>query len=229
MEYSEATANPSAVGIPLRDLPQRVEGAMESGLTVGVIAPAEDCNPSGAREWLRSFSAQSGDGTKPILLMPRSDASRVSEIAVSLVSDDPDRLQSRLFEQANMIAATLRLPLRLLNIWHLPEKHILRSARVNARDEDIRSRLQHQREVARARIDRLRMDCPQFKTVIDLEGSLQRALAGYLANRAGILTLISHSPQRIFGSARLLPDLHARSMSPLLILPRGGTQPNETT
>lgn len=221
MEYSEATANSSAAGIPLRDLPLHVEGAMESGQTVGVMGPAVGGNPSGAREWLRSFSAQCGDGSKSVLLMPRSDAGRVSQVAVSLVSDDPDRLQSRLFEQAKIIADALRLPLRMLNIWHLPDKHILCSARVNARDEDIRARLQHQSEVARRRVDRLTADRPMSGTVIDLEGSLQRALAGYLKDQPGTLTLISQPLHRIFGRARLLPDLHTGSMSPLLILPRG--------
>lgn len=221
MEYSEATTSSYAVGISLRDLPQRIEGAMESGPAVGVMGSDMDGNLSGTREWQRSFAAQSGDGSKPVLLMPRSEAGRVTDVAVSLVNDDPNDLQSRLFEQANVIAAALGLPLKLLNIWHLPEKHILRSARVNARDEDIRSRLQHEREIARAGVDRLRNDRPQSETVIDLEGSLQRALAGYLADRPGTLTLLSHPSQGIFGNTRLLPDLHAGSMSPLLILPRG--------
>lgn len=219
MKYSEATAIPSAVGIPLRDLSQRIEAALESGRTLGVMAPARGGDPSGAPEWRRSFAAHSGEGRRPVLLMPPSDAGPVSEIAVSLVSDDPERLQSRLLDQATVIAASLRLPLRLLNIWHLPEKHILRSTRVKARDEEIRARLHHQREVARAGVDRLRKDRPQLGAVIDLEGSPQRALAGYLADRAGVLTLISPPPQRISGSARWLPDLHAGCRSPLLILP----------
>lgn len=143
----------------------------------------------------------------PLAVVQEKSGPTFSAVLAALDPDPTDEIALHLSREvlqfSTALAATLGLPLDLVNVWRLPEEHILRSPRVNEQQEVVNRMVELERQRSLARLnDFIDAHLPPggYRNLIHRKGGTTHQLTTLsLSDQGNILVLGSRGREGLAG------------------------------